>query len=152
MSDDAEVVSCVPHGTVMGPLLFLVFINDLPESVNSSVKLFADDCLLYRPIRSTSDSTKLREDLDKLEKWENDWQMAFHPQNAPPSISARNANPPYAITICMAIPLKASQAGNTLAYTSARTCLGVSTSTRPQPKPPDLLDSCEETSDVVLRK
>ena len=80
MSDEAEVVSGVPQGTVMGPLLFLVFINDLPESVNSSVKLFADDCLLYRPIRSTSDSTKLQDDLDKLEKWENDWKMAFHPQ------------------------------------------------------------------------
>ena len=75
MSDEAEVVSGVPQGTVMGPLLFLVFINDLPESVNSSVKLFADDCLLYCPIRSTSDSTKLQDDLDKLEKWENDWKM-----------------------------------------------------------------------------
>ncbi|KAK3108730.1 hypothetical protein FSP39_014351 [Pinctada imbricata] len=79
MSDEAEVVSGVPQGTVIGPLLFLVYINDLPEVTTSNVKLFADDCLIYRPIKSSRDIEQLQHDLQSLEKWELDWQMAFHP-------------------------------------------------------------------------
>ena len=92
-SDEADVISGVPQGTVMGPLLFLVFINDLPESVNSSVKLFADDCLIYRPIITPSDTTKLQEDLNQLAKWENDWQMAFHPQKCTTIHISKKRNP-----------------------------------------------------------
>lgn len=57
----------------MGPLLFLAYINDLPEVVQSNVKLFADDCLVYRTICSTSDTVQLQQDLSALEKWERDW-------------------------------------------------------------------------------
>ena len=80
-SSSAKVTSGVPQGTVMGPLLFLVFINDQPECVKSTPRLFADDCLLYRPIRSKADSEELQADLhvDKLQKWENNWLMSFNP-------------------------------------------------------------------------
>ena len=79
-SDEAQVTSGVPQGTVLGPLLFLAFINDLPSVVDSQAKLFADDCLLFRPIDSLHDLNKLQEDLTALEKWESDWQMSFHPE------------------------------------------------------------------------
>ena len=78
-SSSAKVTSEVPQGTVVGHLLFLVFINDLPECVKSTPRLFADDCLLYRPIRLNAVSEELQTDLDKLQKWENNWLMSFNP-------------------------------------------------------------------------
>ena len=77
-SSDAYVESGVPQGTVLGPLLFLCHINDLPERVRSQVRLFADDCLLYRPINSSDDQTILQEDLKELEEWANTWGMRFN--------------------------------------------------------------------------
>ena len=69
-SDQLPVDSGVPQGTVLGPLLFLLFINDLPESVNSEIKLFADDCIMYRTINTHSDAITLQQDINKLEQWE----------------------------------------------------------------------------------
>ena len=75
----SSVVSGVPQGTVLGPILFLMFINDLPTNTTSGIKLFADDCVLYRPIISVSDHFALQRDLDQLEKWAYTWQMKFTP-------------------------------------------------------------------------
>ena len=78
-SSETTVDSGVPQGTVLGPLLFLCHINDLPDSVKSSiVRLFADDCLLYRTIKSLEDQLALQEDLRQLEIWASDWGMSFN--------------------------------------------------------------------------
>jgi hypothetical protein len=79
-SEEVAVESGVPQGTVLGPLLFLCHINDLPESVTSTVRLFADDCLLYREIRSFRDHLALQADLNNLEKWADTWGMRFNAQ------------------------------------------------------------------------
>ena len=79
-SSTAEVLSGVPQGTVLGPLLFLSFINDLPDVTKSESRLFADDCLLFCPVNSAEDSKRLQQDLAALERWEKEWQMAFHPE------------------------------------------------------------------------
>ena len=62
----------------MGPLFFLLYINDMPGKVVSTSRLFADDSLLYRRIKTIQDTVILQEDLRKLEKWEADWQMEFN--------------------------------------------------------------------------
>jgi len=79
MSPSAPVSSGVPQGSVLGPLLFLLYINDMPERVTSTSRLFADDSLVYRRIKTERDSAALQEDLRHLEEWEQDWQMAFNP-------------------------------------------------------------------------
>ena len=79
-SEETSVDSGVPQGTVLGPLLFLCHINDLPDRVQSQVRLFADDCLLYRPIHSSQDQLQLQNDLQELEIWANDWGMTFNPK------------------------------------------------------------------------
>ena len=82
MSHPIPVTSGVPQGTVLGPLMFLLYINDIGEMIDSNtrVKLFADDCLLFRPIREPKDQTQLQEDLNHLKSWADTWQMSFNPQ------------------------------------------------------------------------
>ena len=65
-SDPVPVLSGVPKGSVLGPVLFLIFINDLPENIRSSVRLFADDCVLYMKIASPMDCKILQDDLNSL--------------------------------------------------------------------------------------
>ena len=79
-SEKVPVVSGVPQGSVLGPVLFLIFINNLPDNIISSTRLFADDCILYRQISSDNDQNLLQDDLDRLATWEKTWGMEFHPQ------------------------------------------------------------------------
>ena len=82
MSSPINVTSRVPQGSLLGPLLFLIYINDLPDYIqnNSTVKLFADDTIIYHPITNQQDTNALQEDLDAVQRWESDWLMHFHPQ------------------------------------------------------------------------
>ena len=79
ISSVAQVTCGVPLGSALGPLLFLVYINDLPLAVSSTVGLFADDAYIYRVIRSKEDTAALQRDLDALVKWKQTWSMKFHP-------------------------------------------------------------------------
>ena len=69
-SDSVPVLSGVPQGSVLGPVLFLIFINDLPDNIRSSD--------LYRNVKSLLDCQILQDDLNSLAKWEMDWQMKFN--------------------------------------------------------------------------
>ena len=117
-SDTKPVTSGVPQGNVLGPLLFLVYINDLPQCVTSShTRLFADDCLIYKEIRSQADADELQVDLDALQEWEQQWMMSFHPQKCQLLRITRKKS-----------PVKASYVihGHTLAETDTAKYLGVS--------------------------
>ena len=78
-SESIPVTSGVPQGSVLGPILFLVYINDLPDEVRSQVRLFADDTALYLTLESEDDSSTLQSDLDILSAWESRWDMEFNP-------------------------------------------------------------------------
>ena len=78
-SDSVPVLSGVPQGTVLGPILFPIYINDLPDGVvNSTVRLFADDCIVYCPIRSKKDTELLQSDPDSVSFWEKTWLMQLN--------------------------------------------------------------------------
>ena len=79
-SPEDKVLSGVQQGTVLGPLLFLCHINDLPSVVDpqTAVRLFADDCLVYRSITSNSDHRQLQLDLQALSHWGECWGMKFN--------------------------------------------------------------------------
>ena len=78
-SSEIPVNSGVPQGSVVAPLLFLLYINDLPEDIHSQVRLFADDMAIYITINNQSDSDTLQQDLDTLQTWECLWDMDFNP-------------------------------------------------------------------------
>jgi low affinity Fe/Cu permease len=74
----SHVTSGVPQGTVLGPTLFLVFINDIADNLHSTARVFADDCVIYRPINTEQDHQLMQEDLDPLVGWSDTWQMEFN--------------------------------------------------------------------------
>ena len=78
-SNQTAVSSGVPQGSVLGPILFLAYINDLPDQVKSRVRLFADDTAIYLAISSEGESVTLQNDFHILEIWEKWWDMSFNP-------------------------------------------------------------------------
>ena len=62
----------------MGPILFVIFINDMPDVVDSMCQLFADDAKLYRNVTSPEDNRKLQDDLDRIYEWSTRWQLPFN--------------------------------------------------------------------------
>ncbi len=72
-SEQVHVSSGVPKGTVLGPLMFLLYINDIGNDINSSIRLFADDSLLYLAVSSKDDCERLQRDLTTLVAWTEKW-------------------------------------------------------------------------------
>ena len=95
-SNSLKVLSGVPQGTVLGPLMFLLYINDISAGINSSIRLFADDCVLYRVIKSTEDHEHLQQDLNTLVKWTEQWQMILNPAKCVTLNCTRSLSPSVA--------------------------------------------------------
>ena len=77
-SEWAPVTSGFLQGTVLGPLQFLAFINDLTAGLTSKAHLFADDCLIYRSISSKTNAEAFQADLNSLHQWSSKWQLKFN--------------------------------------------------------------------------
>ena len=78
VSNWKSVLRGVPQGSVLGHILFLIYINDLDDSITSNVLKFADDTKLFRKVNTDGDKQHLQNDLDRLVKWSEKWQMLFN--------------------------------------------------------------------------
>ena len=97
----AHVLNGIPQGSVLGPLLFIIFTNDMPEVVNSLIRMFPDDTKLFRTVNREADSTVLQKDLIVLQEWNNKWQLNFNADKCKIlHIGGTNPNRKYFMTQC----------------------------------------------------
>ena len=80
VSEPGAVTSGIPQGSVLGPVLFVIYINDLPDHVKSDVKIFADDTKVFTRSDIKENRVQLQEDLDNLNEWSSNWKLRFHPE------------------------------------------------------------------------
>ena len=99
-SDTCSVTSGVPQGSVLGPLLFLIYIDDISRiSISSgSLTLYADDLVLYRPVRGPSDYRLLQEDIDAISLWTSTNYLSLNPSKCKYMIISRKRQPPIPVT------------------------------------------------------
>ena len=87
------VSSGVPQGSVIGPALFLLYINDINTNIQSKMRLFADDSVIYRQILSEEDHATLQQDLNILADWSTKWLMGFNIKKCAILTITRKRNP-----------------------------------------------------------
>ena len=94
----APVLSGVPQGSVLGPVLFILYINDLSDSVQSSIKIFADDTKIYRTVSGDSGHGLLQQDLNAVVEWSKLWHFPFNESKCQ-SLHAGPGNPGHRYTM-----------------------------------------------------
>ena len=77
-SEWASVLSGVPQGSILGPVLFICYINDMPNTVSSFIYMYADDTEISRQVAKAEDSKKLQDDLNRIQQWSDKWQLRFN--------------------------------------------------------------------------
>ena len=111
----ARVTSGIPQGSVLGPILFVIYINDMPEVVDkdSIVYLFADDTKVFRHIKSQEDTIQLQSDINNLLQWSEKWLLKFHPDKCVSmTVSSKRSFPPQNQYSMGQTPLQVSECEN----------------------------------------
>ena len=99
LSDYKDIASGVPQGSVLGPLLFLIYINDLEKNIKSKIRFFADDTMLYSIVKDpVTTANNLNDDLETIRRWAHQWKMEFNPdptKQATELLFSTKNKPPY---------------------------------------------------------
>ena len=99
-STSKDVISGVPQGTVIGPKSFIVFVNDVPDTVSSKVYIFADDTKMYKGIHDINDHQQLQMNINKLDSWSKNWCLMFNSTKCKVMSLGRSRIPPVQCTLC----------------------------------------------------
>ena len=113
------VTSGIPQGSVLGPILFVLYINDLPSNILSDVYMFADDTKIFNIIKSPEDQETLQNDLDTLSMWSDKWLLKFHPEKCKVMHLGKAGDTEYSYK------LKEGDTYHELSYTEEEKDLGV---------------------------
>lgn len=105
-SQIGSVTSGVPQGSVLGPLLFLLYINDITDGIQSQMHLFADDCVLYREVKCIDDVAVLQQDLEKINEWCTKWHMKLNAKKTVYMTFTRKKYPHTSSYNLNSVPLK----------------------------------------------
>ena len=145
-SSFCDVLSGVPQGTVLGPILLLLYINDIPDGIISQIRLFADDCLLYRPVSSIADQDKLQQDLDRLQNWADTCQMNFNVSKCfSMQVSLARKKHPYQYKMQGRVLQRRPCFTRTLVWSYMKSCPGTPTYSRSPPRQTGYSASLEGT-------
>ena len=98
LSSWSLVLSGIPQGSVLGPILFVIFINDLPDQIRSTVKIFADGTKIFRALHDPEDYSYLQDDLDRLVEWSQLRQLHFNDSKCK-VLHMGNSNPSHCYTM-----------------------------------------------------
>ena len=101
-----NVSSGVPQGSILGPLLFLVYINDIGEFVQSSIRLFADDCVIFREVNSRDDTVLLQKDLKQIYDWSQKWLLTLSTSKCKALCISNKKSPLYCLYYINSISLE----------------------------------------------
>ena len=94
ISEWTPVTSGVPQGSILGPLLFIIYVNDIPQTLSSPTHLFADDCAIYCKVSSQPDCQSLQEDLSRLSEWCQKWQLPLNTKKCKAMCITHKKKPP----------------------------------------------------------
>ena len=119
-----SVLSGVPQGSILGPILFVLFINDLPQGVDSltNISLYADDTKMWRKVSCDNDVAQLQKDIDYLHKWSEVNLMSFHPKKCK-VVSVNNKPSPLSMLPFVSVHYLLGE--NFLSYADSERDLGV---------------------------
>ena len=124
ISSYKNVLSGIPQGSVLGPLLFILFVNDLPQLVNSELFMFADDIKLFREITSLTDQDILQDDINTLKMWSDEWLLKFNHNKCKSLSISRNRQIPER-TYYLSYGSEPSEKNNELIQVDEETDLGL---------------------------
>ena len=97
----------VPQGSILGPLLFLMYMNDIVENISSDASLFADDTSLIRPIRNQTDVDALNDDLNEISHWAAQWRVTFNARKTVYMIVSKKVQRPPSVSLYLqGIPIE----------------------------------------------